>query len=892
MTIETIYFIHHSHTDIGYTHDQPILFDLEERFLSEAVRLADKYADSDTDGAFRWTVETTYVLKQWLDHAPQTEVDKFIALEKAGRIEVTGMLANLTPLFDTDEMIESTQLLRSLRDDYGFTIRHGMNCDVNGQNWPLVDVLLDAGIDAFSMAINTHFGGYPFERPNAFWWQGPSGRKLLTWNGWPYDHGWRFGIGRDEAEFEKTWWPRIEERLAKIGYSLPILMIQSYHPFGDNGTAFEGFVEFIDKWNAAGKSPRIRLTTPSEWWTALREHGDVLPTYAGDWTDYWNFGCISSAREQSINRQSRARLRVADALAGALLAAGDDGDPWLTSRMLRYRDEAWHNVLFWDEHTWGADCSIQLPNSEDTASQWAHKSQFAYRGRSLSMMLQRDALAALARRVQRENEDDILLVNPLPWPRTLTALVPEWVTDQRGGREDTTAGRQFQDRILAGRSYQPVTTDHGLEYTYDRQIIEPQIVPAFGYTVVAKKDLLTYKLNDSVSEESVVETDRHRIVFDRERGGVISWIDKALDREWVDSEAGYAFGGFVHEEVADRTHEAPRKLLSLMDWDPAAVERRSLWQSGWNARRRTPTAVLSHKVFTTPVGIEVVQVLEQPGVDGPVVTSVFLPNYADHIEFWAHWRMGLDTHPEATYLLFPFALPDATARYDLGGHAIEPGRRQLPGSCMDYFTVQNWVDFSNQDLGVIIATPDNPMVQLGDFHFAKHQSEFVLERPMLLGWVTNSYWETNFRPHQPGRVHARYRIQPHIGGFDEPAAHQFGLEAAYDAPLIQQMGEPSEAQTLPPTGSLLTLPEAPIQVLHVKPAADDNGVIVRLLNASDKERTAEIGSALFDITDAWTCNLFGQRTEQMNIDGGRVSFLISPRGIAVIALDGSTLDGV
>ena len=83
-------------------------------------------------------------------------------------------------------------------------------------------------------------------RAPEFWWQGPSGRKMLTWNGWPYDHGWRFGIGRDAADFEDTWWPRIEERLAKIGYALPILMIQSYHPFGDNGSAFEGFVQFID----------------------------------------------------------------------------------------------------------------------------------------------------------------------------------------------------------------------------------------------------------------------------------------------------------------------------------------------------------------------------------------------------------------------------------------------------------------------------------------------------------------------------------------------------------------------------------------------------------------------------------------------------------------------
>src|SRR5690606_3697327 len=99
----TIYLIHHSHTDVGYTHDQPVLWDLETRFCDEALALADKHADRDGDEAFRWTVETTRALWAWLETASSAQVERFQALEKAGRIEVTAMFANLTPLFDTDQ---------------------------------------------------------------------------------------------------------------------------------------------------------------------------------------------------------------------------------------------------------------------------------------------------------------------------------------------------------------------------------------------------------------------------------------------------------------------------------------------------------------------------------------------------------------------------------------------------------------------------------------------------------------------------------------------------------------------------------------------------------------------------------------------------------------------
>src|SRR5205085_8532203 len=161
-------------------------------------------------------------------------------------------------------------------------------------------------------------------------------------------------------------------------------------------------------------------------------------------------------------------------------------------------------------------------------------------------------------------------------------------------------------------------------------------------------------------------------------------------------------------------------------------------------------------------------------------------------------------------------LPGAAVRLKVGGVVVEPERDQLPGVCRDYFTVQDWLDFNDGTRGVVVALPDNPLVQLGDFHFADDQQTFQLERAQLLGWVTNNYWVTNFQAAQPGRVHARYRLWPYAGPFNEARGHRCGAETAQARLVVQHLGEPPAATTpWPAAGSLLALPTEPVLTLQV-----------------------------------------------------------------------------
>lgn len=870
--IHTIYLVHHSHTDIGYTLDQPIVWEMHSRFIDEAINLAEKYQDHDTPGAFRWTVETTGVLEYWLNYATDAEIERFSALEAAGRVEVTGMFANVTPLYDTDQLIESFQLLRRLRDDYGFTIEYAMNCDVNGQNWSLTDVLLDLGIKGFTMAINSHFGGAFQPRPYTFRWQAPSGRAIPVNNGWPYDKAWREGVGRDQDEF-KLRWQRLQNYLNEINYPLPILLLQSYHPYGDNGSAFD-FTPFIDEWNSHNE-PKIVMATPRMWWTAVQDYPDQLPTFRGDWTDFWNFGSISSAHEQRLNRISRAKLRSADAIYGVLNPIGG-ASPWSRKAFSRHRKQAWHQLNFWDEHTWGADISIRVPDNDDTRTQWSHKADYAHKARSLSTLLQREALADFAQNVTRDREDDILVFNPLPWARKVAGDVPFFVSNPRGIISDSTASRHHQDRTWIQSKSDP--WDRGTA-----SILPPTDVPAFGYTVIPRDALKSVKSIRHMGEDAVVTNHRYVVTFDRDNGGIVSLYDRVLDWELVNQFADYNLNAYVHEEVADKLADPPRHAMFYQQWTVELAEIPPGWRAGWHARRESAYKVLRHKVDQLPHGILVTQELEAKGLEGTLTQQVFLPDYADYIECSAHWTMTLNTHPEATYLVFPFDLPDARARYDIGGQAVIAGEEQLPGVCRDYFTVQGWVDFNNGERGVMVATPHNPMVQFGDFHFGHYQAVFNLEEATLLGWVTNNYWETNFRAHQPGRVDACYRIQAYTGAFDESRAHRFGMEALHDQPPLQHLGEPMSAEVpLPKSGTLLNLPDGPVQVLHIKQADDGNGIIVRLLNASDEQQTAQVSSELLTLRSASVCDLLEHDLNDLTVSNGSVQITLSARELAAI----------
>ena len=187
--IKTIYVCNHSHTDIGFTDYQEVAFRQHGEFVERALDLIEATDSYPKAARYSWTCETTGPLLRWLRQASPDQVRRFQYWHKAGRIDAAAMQYNLTPLLNVEQMHRSLYPLRALRDDYGLTIETAMQDDVNGISWLYADLLAELGVWFYTAAINPIRGARPKPFPGGFWWEGPSGKKVLAWNGYHYLFG-------------------------------------------------------------------------------------------------------------------------------------------------------------------------------------------------------------------------------------------------------------------------------------------------------------------------------------------------------------------------------------------------------------------------------------------------------------------------------------------------------------------------------------------------------------------------------------------------------------------------------------------------------------------------------------------------------------------------------
>ncbi len=854
--IKEILLLHHTHTDIGYTHEQPIVWELNRQFVDDALDEIERTADWDAPSQPIWTCEVTETLRYWLRKTTPAQIERFRRAVQAGRMSACAMPYNLTPMLGVSQFIRALSVLPELREMFGLSLDVALNHDVNGLPWTMIPLLLDAGVEMVIMGINVHFGAFPLHRPLFFRWIGPDGRGIIALNGEHYGMFQRYARLNERsldamAEGIAAYLHKLEAQQYPHAFAYLSL---THYSFWDNNPPYPSAFELIRRWNVEGRRPLIRFVTPDE--LLARAKAMELPEYAGDWTDYWNFGAGSSAYEIRLAQQARAHLYAADLLSVQCSTSRDSALPSVT-------DEAYAALTLWDEHTWGAYSSITDPDRDTTIGGWYHKAKTAYQARSLAHYVLTERLEALAGNPRHASSvDGLVVVNPTPFPRR--DYIPMVGAMLRGEYDhlSSTAHRLMEYRELLEQGKLDDITWFG-----------PIDVPAYGYTKLplgALKSHDTPITQETEALDGAIVSGRHRLEFDPHTGAVKALVDRRTGANFADPASPLPMLSLVHE-TADSDPRLPnlgRDVMLQLDYGQFQEHSFRDWPA-----RRTVEQVESVRVIVQPhrAGLEVKVAL--PGARA--TRRIWLHGHRSEIAVEIVMHKDEVRTPDAIYLALPLSLPGWQATFDTMGTPTLLDAEQLPGCCRDWVTVSGYVDVHTERLGLTLACPDAPLVMVGNFNFGKRQ--FALDHsrpPLLLAWLLNNYWTTNFRAAQPGLLRFRYEITTHAG-FDPIEAARVAAFARH--PL---MAHPVARVHAPESGQILQIDGEGVVASAYRRL--DNSALVWLQNVTSEPHIVKVRLPQRQVYKATSCDTFGRPTGPLPVEGGAATVIVPARGIVAV----------
>lgn len=778
----TVYVVHHSHLDIGYTDRQGVVLRNHLEYLDSALELAGATDDWPEDARFRWTVESALPVRRWLAARAAPSVARFVELAKAGRIEVTALPYQLhTEACSTDELHRLLRFTDDLREEYGIPVSSAMHTDVPGAVVGLVDALAAAGVRYLSAAHNWAGRSVPFlhggqELGRPFWWRSPAGNRVLVWftdtpHGMAYMEGNVVGLAESVTAAEDLlpgyldalahrpvpyrheafgWSGLSGVDVTRPPYPHDVLHLRVQGGNADNAGPSLVPPTVIREWNARYAWPKLRMATNTDFFTAAEARlGEAIEEHTGDWTDWWADGLGSGARPLGYARRAQHAVRHAETLH--TLADAD------ASAAV---DAVYDKLGLFDEHTWGA--ANPWHDHEDGFDsgglQWARKCELAYAAADDAEDLRHAGARRLGARYAPATGAlaSYLVLNPGGATRsdTVTAFLPA-----------STVPLQTTVAVLDART--------GATLPHHEEVVRPQDWPTRPYgrrlrlTVADVPGCGAVRLDvvpgggpapvTDLGLTGTIENDSYRVEYDL-RGGVIGSIfDKRAGRELVNDTAYAGMNQYVYDR-----YSTIGEVNHLSGHIEASGTHQLALLSGRTLGRR-PSLVRAER---TAAG-EVLEVaLDGDGIDW-LHTTIALPAGVPRVDITNRLHKQWTTTKESIFFAFPFAA-GALAGWELTGGAGGPDLPTVPGAARHLQPIRHWVSLVDGDFGIGWATLEAPLVMFGDLYlpyspFPPSVRPEPAEPGTVYSWAMNNIWDTNFPGQQHGETTFRYAIASGTG---------------------------------------------------------------------------------------------------------------------------------
>jgi alpha-mannosidase len=832
-----VYYLPHSHLDIGYTHCHEDVMSLQHRNIDQAVALAERTKNYPEGARFKWNVETMWPVQAYLDRYKNTaQAESFKTAVKEGRVALNGSIGNiLTGLSKQEELTHLFDDAHRVGNELGVEVRSVMMSDVPGASWGIVTAMAENGIRYFSMAPNyvphletggsrvglahREWGDYPF------YWASPSGEeKVLCWSagkGYSYFHDWLAGK-LSSSGLDPLWEYLNTLEVKEFPYTFSYLR---YTVNGDNGPPDADMPDIIRKWNEEYEYPRFHIGTTEELFTRFEQvYGDKLPVFKGDFTPYWEDGAASTAEELSLNRYNAERLNQLEILCSITKSKSYPAESFYN---------AWRNVSLFSEHTWGASASGPDPDSEFTRALWEQKQAFALRADSLTNQIEIDFQTSVN---ANDRGEYIQVFNTNLWPRT---DVVTFSTSQ-----DLTA-KKLVDENMQETSLQKGSDGLWMFVAKDVQPLSSKVYRIVGSNLTTPKKSGKDETASFVVKENSISNGLISVSIGS-NGAISSMTDnKGLN---------YAAGGGLNEYIyTGRNAASPQYVTSVksieqVDSGPlSSTLRVTSGAPGCNSLTRDVTIYKG-------------------------ISRVDIRNVVDKID---------NRGKENVRFAFPFNIKNAETVIDLPFGESRPEREQLSGANKNFYSVNNGVSISGMKQGVLLTTVGTPILEVGGMQgeaWMSDRRDFLdwsrsaTSSSTVYSWVMNNSWGTNYKASQSGKVEFRYSVIPLAPYSHE--AKQRGIEIAQ--PLIAVVSDNGK-----PYKTLFRVSgNNKIAVSTIRPAKDRSGYLVRLVNLSPQSVQSSFEWGAWNPAVISECD-----NEERNVRPFTSTFWMKPYGTTTLMIE-------
>jgi len=745
----------HSHTDLGFTGPISEIAAIHADNTDQAMALMEDTAHWPSESQFRWTMEISWQLEQYLALRGPEAIDKLKKFLRSGQMELAAMYAGEhVDALGHEEAVRAFYLAAKYRRELKIPVDTAMLCDVPGSTEGLVQIMAKAGIKNFIIADN-NFCAPVLKRtdlPRPFNWKSQSGDEITTWYTdhpfFAYIEGRNYGISESVSAARKKLPLRLLEQ-EKAGYAHNLLHVQY---------AFDNFrLEFrpalvVREWNEKWEWPKLELSTPRRFFNALRSSGAHIPTRSGDFNEWWTSTFNNYPVETSISKDLHDRIPTIETLSSLFT-------PW--NQSADSQNEAfgkiYHNLLAWDEHSGnGQIWEAEDPEKEKQAL--AEGYGFIYDAQAELDIQEKRLKEKIGRSFQTAPENSFVVANSLTWERGGEVALEDWKPGE---------SYCIQDHSGESQAHGIVANTHG------DIIFRASSVPALGYrtfTVQHQKDCGCNHSPELKTLQSVVKTEDS-----------ITLTNGVLEIE-VNSSTGEIerFEHLSDGKILDNfTHSDP--LGQVQFWESQLADSvqmgryiRSYYEGvpGQPVQLKLPEVCdVNVRSYTDSRGMEGIEIIYSIEGQNWLTRNLsfdargkrLVLSYTFHHEglFSSGLLDRLDHSsgtPSMIYIAFPFSLDSARFNYESTGMSLEAGKNQFKGSNHDFYAIHRWALLRDRDTAVAIYPASSLIADPGEPALMRFRSEYPKDTNALYfrvmpsaGWSNRSwgmgYLEQNLKLH-------------------------------------------------------------------------------------------------------------------------------------------------